>query len=213
MPELSITNIIIGCTVLISMWAFSNREVFEKCKHWPYREKRSGEWFRWLTSGFLHGDYMHLAFNMWALWMFGKIVEVNFMIHMPLGKTLYLIFYVAAIVLANYPTYVRHQDNPGFASIGASGAVSAVVFAGILFYPNIGIGIIFIPGIFIPGFLFGILYLWYSVYQSNHSRDNIDHVAHYAGAAIGFFFPLFFKPSLFFDFLSQVMDKIGSWVS
>jgi membrane associated rhomboid family serine protease len=201
-----ITYIIIGFTVLISFMAFNNQDLFYKMKHWPYQEARHGEYYRWLTSGFLHGDPMHLIFNMLTLYFFGDYVEEWFAALFPdFGKTLYITFYVAAIVAASSATFQKYRNTSSFASIGASGAVAAVLFACILLNPTIGIMMFFIP-IPIPGFIFGALYLWYSSYAAKRGGDNIDHTAHFFGAVFGFFFPLLLKPSLFLDFVEQLRN-------
>ncbi len=200
-----ITYIIIAVTSLISFLAFNNQELFQKLKHWPYEEARHGEYHRWLTSGFLHGDMMHLIFNMLTLYFFGRYVESWFAEIMPsFGTTLFLIFYLVSIVAASVATYYKFRDVPSFSSIGASGAVAAVLFASILLDPTIGIMIFFIP-IPIPGFIFGPLYLWYSSYAARKGGDNIDHTAHFFGAVFGFFFPLLLQPSLFQTFFEQIV--------
>jgi membrane associated rhomboid family serine protease len=199
-----ITYLLIGTTVLASLSAWNNPEAFFKLKHYPYQEARNGEYYRWLTGGFLHGDQMHLFFNMLTLYFFGPRLEQWFQFLFPkFGQVLFLLFYLLGIVAASSATYSKHKDNPGFASIGASGAVAAVLFAAILLEPTMRIGFIFLP-IFIPGFIFGILYLWYSSYAADKGRDNIDHVAHFFGAVFGFMFPLVLKPSLFSSFLIQL---------
>lgn len=203
---MTITYLIIGFTVLISIMAFNNQELFVKMKHWPYEEARRGEYYRWLTSGFLHGDWMHLLFNMFTLFFFGKYVEFFFRELFPgFGGTLYLFFYLAAIVAASSATYQKYKNTSSFASIGASGAVAAVLFASILLDPTIGIMIFLIP-IPIPGFIFGILYLWYSSYAARRGGDNIDHTAHFFGAVFGFFFPVLLEPSLFVHFIGQLQQ-------
>ncbi len=200
-----ITYLIIGVTALISFMAFNNQDLFLKMKHWPYQEARRGEYYRWLTSGFLHADPMHLIFNMLTLYFFGKYVEGWFGAMFPgFGQLVFLIFYLAGIAAASSATFFKYKDSPGFASIGASGAVAAVLFACILFDPTIGIMMFFIP-IPIPGFIFGILYLWYSSYAARQGNDNIDHVAHFFGAVFGFFFPIVFMPSLFMRFIEQMV--------
>ncbi|HRI60705.1 MAG TPA: rhomboid family intramembrane serine protease [Saprospiraceae bacterium] len=201
-----ITYLIIGFTALISIMAFNNHDLFLKMKHWPYEEARRGEYYRWLTSGFLHGDPMHLIFNMLTLYFFGKYVEAWFGVLFPgIGGLVYLFFYLVAIVAASSATYQKHKNTPNFASIGASGAVAAVLFACILLDPTIGIMMFFIP-IPIPGFIFGVLYLWYSSYAAQKGGDNIDHTAHFFGAVFGFFFPLLLKPSLFLHFIEQLQN-------
>ncbi len=125
---ITITYIIIGFTCLISFMAFNNQELFVKMKHWPYQEVRDGEYFRWLTGGFLHGDAMHLIFNMITLFYFGRIVEQWFVLMFPdFGGAFYLFFYLISIVAASSATFFKYRESPGFASIGASGAVAAEV--------------------------------------------------------------------------------------
>lgn len=201
-----VNYLIIGFTALVSFMAFSNHDLFLKMKHWPYQESRRGEYYRWITGGFLHADPMHLIFNMLTLYFFGGYVESWFEVLFPgFGSIMYLVFYLAAIAAASSATYSRHKNNPGFASIGASGAVAAVLFASILLDPTIGIMMFFIP-IPIPGFIFGILYLWFSSYEARKGRDNIDHVAHFFGAVFGFFFPIIFMPSLFPRFIEKMLE-------
>ena len=205
-----ITYLLIATTSIISIMAFNNGDIFYKLKHWPYQEARQREYYRWITGGFLHGDYAHLVFNMLALYFFGPDVEGWFMAQFgQIGQVLFLLFYILAIGAASSATYSRYKDSAGFASIGASGAVAAVVFTFILLYPTRGIGLIFLPGLFIPGFIFGILYLWYSNYAANRGHDNIDHVAHFFGAVFGFMFPIIIQPSLFMDFVG----KLQYWMS
>jgi membrane associated rhomboid family serine protease len=196
-----------GFTVLISIWAFNDPIVKAKLMHHPYEESRNGEHYRWLTSGLIHGDVFHLLFNMMALYLFGPIVETMMKIHFPqLPTTGYLVFYLLAIIAASSATYVRYKDSPTFASIGASGATSAVLYAAILFLPTMKVGLLIIPFVRVPAFVFGILYLWYSSYAAKQGRDNIDHVAHYYGALFGFIFPAVFKPELLTSFMQQIME-------
>ena len=210
---MSITYLIIGFTALFSIWAFNNPDVFYKCKHWPYAEARSGEYYRWLTSGFLHGDYMHLLFNMITLYFFGRAVENWFAVLFPeIGRVLFLFFYLIAILAASLATFYKYRNVQGFASIGASGAVSAILFAAILLNPTLSLYMMFIP-IPIPGFIYGIFYLWYSSYEARRGGDGIDHVAHFYGAVFGFLFPLVLKPALLVNFVSDLAGWFASWTN
>ncbi|TNE60444.1 MAG: rhomboid family intramembrane serine protease [Bacteroidetes bacterium] len=207
------TYLIIGFTVLFSIGAFNNPELFLKCKHWPYAEARSGEYYRWLTSGFLHGDYMHLLFNMFTLYFFGRFVEHWFETQFAeIGRLIFLFFYLISIVAASISTYYKYRDVQHFASIGASGAVSAVLFASILIDPTVPLYIMFIP-IPIPGFIFGIFYLWFSSREAKRGGGGIDHVAHFYGAVFGFLFLLLLKPVLMLSFFAQLAGWLGSFVS
>lgn len=205
-----ITYLIIGFTSLVSFAAFNNPDIFHNMKHWPHQEARRGEYYRWLTCGFLHGDPMHLIFNMFTLYFFGLAVENWFQDLFPgFGMTLFVLFYAAGIVASSSATYYKYKDSPGFASIGASGAVAAVLFAAILIRPTMGIRFFFIP-FDIPGFIFGVFYLWYSAYAARRGNDNIDHTAHFFGAVFGFFFPAVFMPSLIPEFFAQIGEWMGS---
>jgi membrane associated rhomboid family serine protease len=208
---MSINYLIIGFTSLVSIAAFNNPYWVYKMKHWPVEEARNGEYYRWLTSGFLHANPAHLIFNMITLYFFGNIVEQWFMFKFPeAGGILFLCFYLLAIAAASSATYFKYRESPGFASIGASGAVAAVLFMSILILPTNKIYLFFIP-IGIPGFIFGILYLYYSAYSARRGGDNIDHSAHYFGALFGFFFPIVLEPELARTFLLQLQYWIASF--
>lgn len=201
-----ITLLIIVLTCITSIAAFSNQQFMQKLIFSPYIIKRQKDWFRFLSSGFLHSNWMHLFFNMYVLFLFGQVTEEYFArLFDQAGATLYILFYTSAIMLSEVYSYFRHQDNPGYASLGASGAVSAVVFASILFQPLNKIGIIFFP-IGIPGFVFGVLYLLYSMYMARNANDNVGHYAHFYGAVFGFIFPIVLKPELFLRFMQQITN-------
>lgn len=208
---MSVTVLIIAFTVLITFMAFNNADLFIKMKHWPYMEMRDKEYYRWLTSGFLHADPMHLIFNMLTLYFFaadqgGNLgLESWFIERFPeFGTTLFLVFYLLAIVAASSATFYKYRKTPSFASIGASGAVAAVLFASILVNPHSSIQFIFFP-IPIPGYIFGVLYLWYSSYAANKGGDNIDHTAHFYGAVFGLFFLLAIDPGLAVTYFHEIL--------
>lgn len=165
------------------------------------------QWYRFFSHGLIHKDWMHLGLNSFVLYMFGGQLEVEFKSTAcfgPLkGPILYLTLYLTGLVMSSIYSFYKHRYNASYNALGASGAVSSVVFATILLSPLSGIGIIFIP-LSIPAFIFGILYLIYSAYKSKHGNDNIGHDAHYWGSVWGFVFPIIFKPSLFTDFLDWI---------
>jgi len=203
---MTITLILIILTCLISIQAFARPGIIERLKHHPYSEVRNGEWFRLLTSGFVHGGWVHLLINMFVLYSFGELIEKIFMQlwGATLGRILFLVMYLLAIIAGDIPTLIRQKDNPAYASIGASGAVSAVVFIFILLFPW---DMLYLYGIVpIPALLGGIAYLIYSSWASRHSSDRIDHLAHFYGAVFGILFVIVLKPSLILHFIRSVSE-------
>ena len=192
---MSITYIIIAITCIVSFISFSNEALMDKLIFFPPAVSEDGEWYRFFSCGLIHKDIPHLLFNMYALYIFGRGqgssgVEYVFTgIFNEKGKGLYLLMYVAALGVCLIPTYKMHKHNSQYLSLGASGAVSAVVFAYILFNPMQGVGLIFIP-VFIPGFLFGIIYLAVSYWLSKKSGSKINHSAHIWGGLFGVVFVL-----------------------
>lgn len=207
--SISITLVIIVITGLVSYQSFEKRALFEKLKHYPVAEKKNKEYYRFLSSGFVHGSWGHLIINMYVLYMFGEAIEYQFSnIFGSMGRILFIIFYLSAIVVADIPTYIKHQNNPGFASIGASGAVAAIVFAFIMFNPWNQLVIIFIPFLPFPAILGGIAYLIYTSWASKNKSDHIDHSAHFAGAIYGMLFLIIMKPALLTQFVDKIMNGL-----
>lgn len=212
---MTITLIIIIITVLVSIAAFSNDKVYNDFIFYPPAVTYNKQWYRFLTCGLIHADVMHLVFNMYAFFLFGKIVENYFiMIFQEKGKLLYLLLYLSSLFVCLLPTYTKHKDDGSYRSLGASGAVSAVIFAYIILEPLTGIGIIFIPGISIPGFIFGILYLAFSSYLDKRGGGNINHSAHLWGALYGIAF-LIAAGYLFSDYqvLAEFIRKVQTYIS
>ena len=195
MENISISIGIIVITCLISFSAFSSQKIMNDLIMWPTEMREKNQWYRFISSGFLHGDFVHLIFNMVTLFMFGQgIVEPA--CEELSGKWMYLVLYFGGMVIADIPSYLKHKDDYHYRSLGASGAVSAVVFAGIVFFPTMKMGLFFIPPI-IPAYVFGPLYLLYCVWAAKQSRDNINHDAHLWGALFGLVFPIALHPYLF----------------
>jgi len=187
--EISITVIIIAATSIISFMAFSNQNLLEKFIFYPPAVRR-GQFYRFFSCGLIHADWGHLIFNMLALYLFGEKVELMFgIIFGPAGKLIYLAMYLVALAVSILPTYINNKDNYHYRSLGASGAVSAVIFAGILFEPLVGIGLFFIP-VYLAGFLFGIIYLLVSGWLDKKGGGNINHSAHIFGALFGIGFTI-----------------------
>lgn len=188
--NLDITTIIIIITVLVSIGGFNNQKIIDDLIFYPPAVSRHNQWYRFITCGLIHADWGHLIFNMLALYLFGRNLEIYFsQIFDGTGKLIYLLMYITALAASVVPTYFKHKDNYQYRSLGASGAVSAVVFAGILFDPITGIGLFFIP-IYIAGFLFGFLYLLISYYLDKRGSGNINHSAHIFGALYGIGFTI-----------------------
>ena len=188
---ISLTTIIVAVTVVVSWLAFNNPRLTERLILWPPAIDRGKQYDRLVTHGFIHADWMHLAFNMITLWSFGSTMERFYSEY--IGALGYIAFYLSAIVVAILPTYMRHRHDPGYRSLGASGAVSAVLFAFILLDPWSGIYLFLIP-IPIPAFLFAALYVGYSIWMDKRGGDNVNHSAHLYGAAYGVMFTLIMEP-------------------
>ena len=185
---ITITIIIIIITVIISIAAFKSEKLMDDLMFYPPAITQQKQYYRFITCGFIHADISHLFFNMYALFLFGNITEDIFLaIFGNYGKLLYIIMYVLALVACLVPSFQKNRNNPNYRSLGASGAVSAVVFAYIMFNPLAGIGLIFIP-VFIPGFLFGIIYLVISYLLDKKGGGRINHSAHIWGALFGIIF-------------------------
>ncbi len=188
--QFSITIIIIAVTAIASFIALSNQPLMDKLIFYPPAVSERNEWYRFFSSGIIHADFPHLLFNMYALYLFGTGVENRFLsIFGDQGRLIYLLMYVLALGASLLPTYSKNKDNYQYRSLGASGAVSAVIFAYMLFDPLIGIGLFFIP-IYIAGFLFGILYLVISHYLDKRGGGRINHSAHIWGALFGVAFTI-----------------------
>jgi membrane associated rhomboid family serine protease len=201
------TLLIIITTVAISMLAFSNQQIMDKLLLSPYRTIHSKEWHRLVTHGFVHADYLHLFVNMFVLYSFGSAVENIFgslkesgIIH---SATLnFGILYFGGIVIASLTTLKKYKDNFYYQSVGASGAVSAIVFTFIFFDPFSKLLFMFI--IPIPAIVFGIAYLAYSYYMSKREGDYINHDAHFVGSVFGLIYPLLINPKLIVIFLGKL---------
>lgn len=185
---ITITIAIVALTCIISFTAFSNEKITEDLIFYPPAITYKNQWYRFITCGFIHADIMHLAFNMYSFYLFGEMVESAFVsIFGDKGKPLYLILYITSLVICLLPTYIQHKDNYHYRSLGASGAVSAVIFVGIFLNPTMLMGIFPIP-VNIPGFIFGPIYLALSAYLAKKGHGNINHSAHIWGAIFGILF-------------------------
>lgn len=182
--------ILIIFNVLISYKGFSETRFFERYK-FSVLALQQQQYYRLFSSGFLHIDTTHLIFNMFALYIFGDVVIQT------TGVFIFVLIYMLSLLAGNYFTYINHKNEPSYSAVGASGAVSGVVYSSILLFPQMQLALIFFP-IPMPGYVFGILYLLYTLFGMNSRRDNIGHTAHFGGAVSGFMITLFIFPSLIY---------------
>jgi membrane associated rhomboid family serine protease len=210
--NLSITLIIIIVTVAVSLFANSKPELYSKLLFNPYRVHHNKEWYRIFSHALIHdtNNIFHLGFNMYVLYSFGNVAESILINNLgSIGIVYYLIIYIGGIVAASVPSLMKQKDNYSYNSVGASGAVSAILFTTIAFMPFTGgIGIMFIP-LDIPPLIFGVLYIAYEAYMGKKGGTNIAHDAHIGGAAFGFLFALIFVPNAFVNFWAQVLGVLG----
>jgi membrane associated rhomboid family serine protease len=202
------TFFILAITAAISILAFNNRELFNKLQFNPYQVYHRKQWYRLISHGFVHGGWLHLIINMLVFWSFGISVQRIFdvlalegIIRFPVLN--FGILYFGGIVIASLSSLRKHRDNSYYNSVGASGAVSAVVFVSIFFDPWHKIYFYGIIGI--PGIILGIGYLIYSYIMSKKSSDHINHDAHFLGAVWGFIYPLILDYNLFKVFISKLV--------
>ncbi len=202
------TIIIIIVTLIITVVAFYSEEFMSKMMLNPYQVYHKREWYRMITSGFLHADWTHLIINMIVLYSFGSNVESWFRELKMAGyinsvTITYSLLYFGGIIVSSMITLFRHRNNRWYNSVGASGAVSAIIFTSIFFNPLDRL--YFFAVIPIPGIVFAVLYLVYSSYMSRRNKDNINHDAHFLGAVYGFAFPLLID----FDLLSHFLQGLS----
>lgn len=204
--ELSLTTIIIGITAITSILAFNRYEMLDRWMFMPYRIKNRGQWDRFLLSGFIHKDYIHLLFNMFTFYFFGGVVEMflRYSFGVITGGILFVAFYLLGIIISDLPTYKKHQEDSHYRALGASGGTAATVFASIVIMPLSDICLFGI--ICLPGFILGVLFLIYSYVKGQKGEDNINHDAHLYGAIFGVVFILILSPSSAGMFVEQIRD-------
>ena len=203
---MSSTFIIIGATVIVSFICFNNAELKYKLIFYPFQMNgKKEEWYRFITSGLINADYIHLFFNMFTLYFFGRNVEAYLQYFGgPMPEIKFWILYLGSMIMGSMFSYYKNQNNPNYMALGASGAVSGILFSSILFDPWDIIYVYMIP---IPGILFGVLYLWYSAKMSKQGNDNIGHDAHMYGAIFGVLLTIAFNP---FEILPMFIDNLFS---
>jgi len=196
-----VTLFLIAVTVLVSWQAFEKPALLGRLILWPPAIDRHKQYDRLIGHGFIHADWQHLIFNMITLFFFGAGIERAFAPY--IGPVGFLLFYLSAILVAILPTYLRHRHDPNYRSLGASGAVSAVLFASILINPWQRLLVLFIP---MPAIVFGVCYIGYSIWMDRRGGDNINHSAHLWGAGYGMLFTVIMEPRIVGVFLDRLMS-------
>ena len=201
------TIILIVITVAVSYAAFKSAKLMDKLQFNASKVYHKHEYHRLITHAFVHANWEHLFVNMIVLFSFGKAIEIYFKSQFGNNHTLYFVLlYFGGILASNIYALIKHRNNYFYNSVGASGAVSSVLFASIFFDPW---NMIYFFGILpIPGILFAVLYLVYSYQMSHKQNDNVAHDAHFLGALYGFIFPILLNPLLFEVFLDKLFRLV-----
>lgn len=196
-----ITLSIIIITSIITLTGFKNEKVVDELIFWPPAITQKNQYYRFITCGLIHADWMHLLFNMLTLFFFGRIMEVYYQGILGLQKWYYLALYIGALIVSNIPTFIKHRNDENYRSLGASGAVSAVLFAFILLKPWQQIIVLVFP---VPAIVYGGLFLFYSAYMSRKGGDHVNHDAHFYGALFGVLFTIAVRPDVVEIFMNEL---------
>lgn len=202
--QFSYTLAIVVVTALVSWLAFSRPAFMQALVLWPPAVSRGHEYHRFIGYGLVHADFMHLLMNMVTLYFFGRAMEGFYADY--LGPPGFLLFYASALVVSALPSYLKHRNDTKYVTLGASGAVSAVLFAFILLRPWETIYLYFLP---VPAILFALAYTGYSVYMNHRGGDRINHNAHLSGAAYGVLFTVLMEPRVIGHFLAELGNVGG----
>ena len=200
-----LTILLIVLNVVFSLVGFSNQQMVEKTIMWPYYVKREKQWYRFISSGFLHADGVHLFFNMFTLFFFGRNVEWIFGQGLG-GNAAFLGLYIGGLIVSDLPSFFKHKDHYEYRSLGASGAVSAVVFAAIIFDPWSSIYLY--GALKISAALYAVLFIIYCVYMGKRGGDNINHDAHLWGALFGLAFTLLLVAVMQPDLYEIIVERL-----
>jgi membrane associated rhomboid family serine protease len=194
-----LTLAIIAVTCVVSFLALNKPRLMDDLILWPPAIQRQREYHRLITYGLVHADFGHLLFNMLTLFFFGRLMEQFYAAQ--LGRLGFLLFYLGGLLVSILPTYLKNRHNPRYRSLGASGAVSAVLFSFILLAPWSQIIVLVVP---MPAIIYAVLYIGYSIYMDRAGRDNINHSAHLWGAAYGVAVTLLIEPRVLAHFLAEL---------
>lgn len=199
--ELDVLTVLLLTIGGISFWAWKDPNVMNKLIFSPYLVQQKGQYYRFLTSGFVHADYIHLGFNLFVLWNFGEALQYTFQnIFGALWPIHFIALFLVGVIVSEIPTYFRHRASPNYRSLGASGGVSSVVFAFIFIYPLEKLYFFLIP---MPAIVYGIGYLIYCTYQDKRQADHINHSAHLWGSLFGVIYLIVLKPEILLLFVNQ----------
>lgn len=194
---MDISFYILIANIIVSVSCFQNRNLFFKLDFQPYLVKNKREWYRFITHAFVHADGFHLIVNMYVLYTFGKIVEYQYaQLFGSMWIEHFCILYLGGILFSTIPGYARNRDNYTYHGVGASGAVSALVFSFVLINPFESLSLVFLPFFGLPAWAFGLLYLIYEIYMDRNKKSPIAHSAHYFGAIFGVVFTAAMEPQL-----------------
>jgi membrane associated rhomboid family serine protease len=191
-----VASIIFVLTLATSLWAFNDENIYARFILNPYGVSRGERVYTIITSGLIHKDWNHLLFNMLSYYFFAFQLEAMF------GHWQFGLLYILSLILSDLPSIQKHKQDIWYNSLGASGAISAVIFSYIMYDPLASLGIIFIP-IPIPAWIFGLLYLVYCHYASKHARDNVNHDAHLFGALSGILITIALNPHIVHNFITK----------
>lgn len=193
--ETPVASIIFIFTIITSLYAFNDHKLYGKFMLHPYTVSKGKNLYTFITSGLIHADYMHLFFNMFTFFFFAFKLETM------IGHWQFGLLYFVSLILSDIPSVIKHKHHFWYNSLGASGAISAVLFSYILFDPLTTLLVMFIP---MPALVFAVLYLVYSWYMAKNAKDNIGHDAHFFGALTGLIFTVIFVPGIVQHFLSTL---------
>lgn len=200
-----ITYLLLAVTVLVSVKGFSDPSFTRKYFFNAHDVVHYKNWYRCFTHGFLHANWMHLGFNMYGLYLFGRGVEIRLIDDFGIkGYIIYAVLYLLGIIVSTTWPLIKNKDNPGYNALGASGAVSAVVFAFIILNPTSELGLIILPGIYLPAYIFGPLYLVAEYLLSRRGGTGIAHDAHIGGAIFGIIFIIIVDYHYLLDFIKEI---------
>ncbi|KXX68088.1 rhomboid family intramembrane serine protease [Flammeovirga sp. SJP92] len=205
---MNLTLILIILNVGISYYAWQKPALLDKMMMQPYLVQKQNQWYRFVSSAFVHGSWMHLFFNMFTLLFFGSNIDRLFsqlLGNTTMGAFAYFGLFILGAIVADIPTFIKHKNNYHYRSLGASGGVSAVIFASIFYLPTNNICLWGV--LCFPGFIWGAIYLIYTKYQTNNIDSNINHSAHLYGALFGIVYAIAIWPSS----ISNFIREIASW--